>query len=339
LVPDAAAESSRCRPRPGGRDELSVRFGLGLFTAQVPAGSGRTPALEYAEILELVELAEACGFDSAWVSEHHGAADGHLPCCLPLLAACAARTRRILLGTGVLLAPFHEPHQLARDAATLHQLSGGRLLLGIGMGWRDQEFRMFGLERSRRLALTLDALRRIRAIEGAPPVLLGGLVEPAVRRAGRLADGYTRSLVGVGIETGIAAGREALGWFDAAAREAGRDPRSLPVALFQNCYPGPWDEVRAGVLHQLGVYRAWHAGWDVPGRRLEPLPPPEEEARAQTPSGDAAAVAAALAPLVREFGVDRELHLVVRLHYPGMDAGTAARAIEVFATDVMPALA
>lgn len=273
------------------------------------------------------------------MSEHHAAGDGYLPSCLPLLAACAARTRRLLLGTGVMLAPFHDPRLLARDALTLQDLSGGRLLLGIGMGWREEEFRAFGVDRRRRLPLTLDAMTQVRASQGAPPVLLGGLTEAAVRRAGRLADGYARSLVGVGIETGIAAGKEALGWFDAAAREAGRDPSSLPVALFQNCYPGPWDEVRAGVLHQLGVYRAWYAGSDLPGRPLEPLPPPEAEARAQTPCGDAPAVAAALAPLVREFGTGRDLHLVVRLHYPGMDAATAAGAIRLFGSTVIPALA
>ena len=58
---------------------VTLRIGIGLFTGQVPAGSDRTFAKEYRDTLELVRLAEALGFDSAWVSEHHGASDGYLP--------------------------------------------------------------------------------------------------------------------------------------------------------------------------------------------------------------------------------------------------------------------
>ena len=71
---------------------MVVRVGIGLFTGQVPAGSRRTFAQEYRETLELVRLAEALGFDSAWVSEHHGASDGYLPSLLVMLGAFADAT-------------------------------------------------------------------------------------------------------------------------------------------------------------------------------------------------------------------------------------------------------
>ena len=124
---------------------MTLRFGIGLFTGQIPAGSSRTFAQEYRETLELVCLAESLGFDSAWVSEHHGSSDGYLPSLLPMLAAFAAVTERIELGTGIVLTPFHEPLRLAEDAAVVDQLSGGRLILGLGLGWREEEFRMFGV--------------------------------------------------------------------------------------------------------------------------------------------------------------------------------------------------
>src|SRR5205823_8708655 len=101
------------------RSTVTVQIGIGLFTAQVPPGSTRTFEQEYRETLDLVRLAESLRFDSAWVSEHHGAGDGYLPSLLPVLAALAAATDRIKIGTGVMLAPFHDPLRLAEDAAVV----------------------------------------------------------------------------------------------------------------------------------------------------------------------------------------------------------------------------
>src|SRR5881227_2019763 len=133
---------------------MTVRIGIGLFTGQVPPGSDRTFEREYREVLDLVRLAEALGFDSAWVSEHHGSSDGYLPSLLPMLGAFAAATDRIKLGTGVVLAPFHDPLRLAEDVAVVDQLSVGRLILGLGLGWREEEFRMFGQQPRERLRRT-----------------------------------------------------------------------------------------------------------------------------------------------------------------------------------------
>jgi len=142
---------------------MAVQIGIGLFTGQVPPGSKRTFSQEYRETIDLVRLAETVGFDSAWVSEHHGAGDGYMSGLLPTLAALAAVTDRIRLGTGVMLAPFYDPLRLAEDAATVDLISGGRLILGLGLGWREEEFRMFGVpigERLRRTVETVEILRR-----------------------------------------------------------------------------------------------------------------------------------------------------------------------------------
>jgi probable F420-dependent oxidoreductase len=313
-----------------------------------------------------VKAAESAGFDSAWVSEHHGSADGYLPSLLPALAAFAAVTERMKLGTGVLLAPFHHPLRLAEDAAVVDQLSGGRLLLGLGLGWRAEELRMFKVARKERAARLEEIVAVLRAAwsgerfthhgpfhsfdsvavtpaparPGGPPLLIGGLSEIACRRSGRLGDGYTRSLVGVGIETGLAAGIQACRWADAGAAEAGR-PSPVGFVTFQNAFVqedgDAWATVRSGVSHQLGVYRGWQSGSDVPGRALEVDAPPDAEARALTVVGGPDEVAASLAHLVRGFA-DRDLHLVVRLHYPGMSMETAARAIVLFGSEVIPTL-
>jgi probable F420-dependent oxidoreductase len=341
---------------------MGVRVGIGLFTAQIPAGSDRTFEREYRDTIELVRLAERLGFDSAWVSEHHGSSDGYLPSQLALLSAFAAVTERIELGTGVILAPLHDPLRLAEDAVVVDHLSGGRLVLGLGNGWREEEFRMFGsprAERGARTEETVEVLRRAFtgrrfSFEGRTlrydrvritprparsegiPIVLGGYDRRAVLRAGRLADGYVTD------ESGPEEVRESVSLVDEGATGVGRDPASLVIVVLQNAFPSrgddPWPQIRDGVVHQLGTYAAWGRGADTPELdALEPLAPSEEDLKASTPSGTPQEVLAALLPLVRAFG-DRDLHLVVRLHYPGMDLETAATAVELFSSEVMPVL-
>ncbi len=341
---------------------MTVQVGLGLFTGQIPAGSSRTFAQEYRETLDLVRLAEALGFDSAWVSEHHGSSDGYLPSLLAMLAAFAAVTERMALGTGVVLAPLHDPLRLAEDAAVVDQLSEGRLVLGLGLGWREEEFRMLGVSMARlgmRTEETIEVLRRAwtgrrfsfgghalryeqvkvtppAARETGIPIYLGGYAEQAIRRAGRLADGYISSTDTVSELPPL------VSQLDEAAREAGRDPHALGIAVTLNAFVSregdAWDIARRGVIHQLGTYTAWDEGADTPENdRLVPVPGDEETVRRSTIAGTPDEVVRAIRPFVEMYG-DRDLHLVVRLHYPGMDLDTARRAVEQFGEDVLPAL-
>lgn len=342
---------------------MTVRIGIGLFTGQIPAGSPRTFAQEYRETIDLVRLAESVGFDSAWVSEHHGSSDGYLPSLLVMLGAFAEATSHIRLGTGVILTPFHDPIRLAEDAAVVDQLSEGRLTLGLGIAWREEEFRMMGVPVAERLPRTLDTIEILRrawtgrrftyegavyryedvrvtpppAQPGGPPILLGGYVEATFRRAGSLGDGHLTDA------TDVEHVRGAVRLMDDAARAAGKDPSALRLALMQNAFVADegedaWALARPGVIHQLGAYEAWDAGHDTPAHdALDPSVADEVEARALTPAGTPETVAQALRPVVDAFG-GRELELIVRLHYPGMDFDTAARAVERFGERVIPAL-
>jgi probable F420-dependent oxidoreductase len=342
---------------------VTVRIGLGLFTGQIPPGSERTFVREYRDIVELARLAETLGFDSVWVSEHHGSGDGYLPSLLPLLAGLATATERVRLGTGVVLTPFHHPLRLAEDAAVVDLLSEGRLILGLGLGWRAEEFRMFDVPQRqavRRTVETVEILRkawtgdrfthegkvfrfdRVRitpppAQEAGPPIYLGGFVETAVRRAGRIGDGYIRS------RGGVEAAKEALTWAEEGAREAGKDPSKVAYAQLQNAFVwedgDAWDVVRDGAAHQLGTYAGWQAGADTPDDPEFRVDAPDEAAlRALTPAGDRREVIRALRPMVDTFADREDFHLVVRLHYPGMDLETASRSVELFGEGVLPAL-
>jgi probable F420-dependent oxidoreductase len=341
---------------------VAVRIGIGLFTGQVPPGSERTFEREYREVLDLVRLAETLGFDSAWVSEHHGAGDGYLPSLLPMLAAFAAATSRIALGTGVVLTPFHDPLRLAEDAAVVDQVSGGRLILGLGLAWREEEFRMFGQpvgERVRRTAEAVEVLRRAwtgerfsfqgrihsydrvlitprPAREEGVPIYLGGSTEHAVRRAGRLGDGYIRS------RSDVDSAKQALAQAEEGAREAGKDPTALGFAQLKSAFVSDegdaWELVREGARHHIGVYSGWDEGSDTPGKGFWVSPPDDEELGQIVAAGAPDEVTDALRPWVEAFGDRGEFHLVVRLHYPGMELDVAARSVELFAERVMPAL-
>jgi len=343
---------------------VTLKIGIGLFTGQVPPGSNRTFVQEYRETLDLIRLAETLGFDSAWVSEHHGAGDGYLPSLLPMLGAFAAATDRIELGTGVVLAPFHDPLRLAEDAATVDVLSNGRLILGLGLGWREEEFRMFHVplsERVRRTVETIEILRKAwtgerfdhhgkvfdydqvqitprPAREGGIPIWLGGTAEPAIRRAGRVADGYIRTRASGGVE-GM---REDAHLAEEAARAAKRDGSRLGFAQLQNVWPwdrgDAWEVVREGAAFHLGVYGGWAAGGDVPGTDYISQPPDEEALKRITPAGSPEEIARFLRPIVEAFADRPVFHLIVKLHYPGMSFETSAHAVELFAEKVLPAL-
>ena len=340
---------------------MAVQIGLGLITAQVPPGSGRTFPEEYRLQLDLVREAEVLGFDSVWVSEHHGSGDGYLPSLLPMLAAFAAVTEHVTLGTGVILTPLHDPLQLAEDASVVDNLSNGRLILGLGLGWREEEFRMFGVTEHKvaRHLETVEILRKAFTGErfthrgkaytyedvlvmppparpGGPPIYLGGFEEKVIRRAGALGDGYIRS------RSSLESAKEALRWAEDDAREVGKDPEELGFALLQNAFAweegDAWKVVRDGVAHHLGTYAGWGQGGDTPGRGFEIAPPPDEVLQQTTPHGTPAQVVRQLRPLVDAFADRKEYHLIVRLAYPGMDDETARRAVEVFGSEVLPAL-
>lgn len=339
---------------------MAFKIGVGLFTGQIPKGSARTFHQEYHDAIELARLAEQVGLDGAWVSEHHFSEDGYLPSLLPLLAAMAAVTEKIELGTGVVLAPFHDPIRLAEDFAVVDQIAGGRLICGLGIGWRDEEFRAFEIDtrtRVRRLVEITEILRlawnedrfdyrgKHYSYEGiavtpkparVPPILIGGFVDDAIRRAGRIGDGYLSSRVP---PERVA---EALALAADARAEAGKENPPI-VGLLQNAFitddpERDWPMVRDGAGHQLGVYAGWRAGTDAPGTPLEVMPPDEGTLRGATAYGTPEQVVDYLASRVNVLARYPESHLVLRVNYPGMDVEPAARAVELLGKEVAPAL-
>ncbi|AEA23709.1 Luciferase-like, subgroup [Pseudonocardia dioxanivorans CB1190] len=250
---------------------MSLRVGIGLYTGQ---GS------DYRDAVPLAVAAERAGFDSFWVTEHHGLPDGYLPSPLTLLAALAPATSRIELGTGLVLAPLQHPLRLAEDAVVVDRLSGGRLVLGLGLGYAEHEYRAFGVDpasRGARLEALVGSLRdawtgtsfsapelglsdvRVTPTPTRPiPIWLGGYAPAAVTRAGRIADGH---LVGRGAPHIVDAASAQL----AAVRDAS-DPtftRAVNVTCVLDALGGGAASARAGFEAQQLVYESIQAGRPV----------------------------------------------------------------------------
>lgn len=165
----------------------------------------------YSECLALINEAEALGYESVWLPEHHGTADGFLPSPLVIAAAIAARTTRIRVGTSVLLLPLHNPIRVAEDVTVADHISGGRMMLGVGQGYAPEEFELLEIDRRHRPSRFEESIQIIRAavrdgrtgLEGRRfriptgpfplasdvPIHIGATGGPALDRAVRLGDG------------------------------------------------------------------------------------------------------------------------------------------------------
>ena len=121
----------------------------------------------YAAIMDQVAWLDGLGLDLVWFTEHHFVDDGYLPSWIPVAAAMAARTKHVRFSCDVCLLPFNHPIRLAEDLAVLDNISGGRVEIGVGMGYAPHEFRGFGLPVSRRVSLTDEGIEVLqRAFTG-----------------------------------------------------------------------------------------------------------------------------------------------------------------------------
>ena len=164
--PSARRGPARHRRRPVG-DGVSptslMRFGLFSVVDHYPRELRRGTGEFYGELLEQAEAADELGFDSFWVAEHHFHEYGAIPRPPVWMAAAAQRTRRLRLGSGVVVLPFDNPLRVAEDYAMVDVLSHGRLNLGVGSGYLRHEYAGFNVdpeERRERFDEALEVLLR-----------------------------------------------------------------------------------------------------------------------------------------------------------------------------------
>lgn len=173
---------------------------LGFFTRLLDKGSA---AERYRLAIEQIRQAEAFGFESAWVAQHHfHEAEGGLPSPFVFLAHAAAQTSRIRLGTGIVTLPLENPVRVAEDAAVLDLLSGGRLEIGVGTGGTPSSFTAFRQDSARRSEIFDQHLRVVRGAWKGEGLEGGDTLYPA---APKLEDRVWQATFSVG--GGIRAGK------------------------------------------------------------------------------------------------------------------------------------
>jgi alkanesulfonate monooxygenase SsuD/methylene tetrahydromethanopterin reductase-like flavin-dependent oxidoreductase (luciferase family) len=332
-------------------DELQFGF---VATCQAPLTSSLA---EYAAgEIRLVHAVRDAGWDAVWVVHHYLPDVMRMPQPAPWLGRLIGETGELQLGTSILVLPLLNPLDVAETYGALDALSGGRLVLGVGLGYRAEEFEAFGLdisERVRRFTGNLQALLALwespngsadvdlpwcrieSGVLGArpvqrprPPVLVGANKEVAIRRAARLADGWLISPFSRR-DTVLAQ----LGIFHEARAAAGRPPVT-EFTLGREVFCAPtreeaYEVARTYLGDKYSAYAQWRGSSST--HHVDAF---EEFARDRFVLGSPDDCVAALLPYLAA-GVN---HVKVRTRWLGMGEAEAASSIALFSSEVIPPL-
>jgi len=308
------------------------------------------------ETLRECEQAEAAGFDSIWLGEHHN----HpllYPAPLIGLAAVAGRTRKIRLGTGVLLLPLYHPLRVAEEAAMVDVISGGRLILGIGAGYAPEEFAAFGYsikERGSRLEESALLLQRLWTEENVthhgrhfhldnvtiaprplqhprPPIWFGAWAETAIHRAARLGDAWL-----AGPSATLDEIRPCLRVYREASKAAGKPESHVAVLRYVFVAGTRREAISAAGDSFVGAFERMYFQWPHP---IVKRPPGrltiERLAENRIVLGDPKTCVEEIIRFQRELGAN---HFICRFSVPGIPRDLCAQSLSLFTREVMPAL-
>jgi alkanesulfonate monooxygenase SsuD/methylene tetrahydromethanopterin reductase-like flavin-dependent oxidoreductase (luciferase family) len=331
-----------------------IKFGYQLDFRN-PPGSGIGFAELYREAFRQVELAEGLGFDSIWLTEHHFTDDGYLPSMMPAAAAIAARTQRMSIGTFVMLLPMQHPLRLAEDTAVVDVISNGRLRLGVGLGYRAEEFAGFGVPCNERLGRTLEAIEVLKRAWTGERFSFAGKYHrfDDVRVLPRpVSQPHPELLWGAGTRKGIergarmdmsfacVGGRRETGIYIDALRALGKDPVRYSVVNSRVVYladtaADAWREVGPALMYQAELYGKWlsaAAGTDMNKVLIRPDP---ERLQHTSILGPPEVVEQRISEVI-ETSPTTELIMVMQL--PGLAPHLAYRSLSRFGEKVLPRL-
>lgn len=306
----------------------------------------------YEETLDQICHAEDLGFDSVWLTEHHFCEDGYTPSPLVIAGAIGARTKRMRIGTNLMLITLHNPIRLAEDAATVSLLTGGRFDLGVAIGYRELEFDAFGRKLINRPSLIEEGVEIVRRAwrgepinfegkrysfgdikvmptpEHTPRLLVGAMADGPVHRAARIGDGFL-STGGIGHDVYLE-GLDAAG----KSREDG--------AIYAGCWAivaeDPEREaakVGDHVLYQINEYVKWGA-FGPPGEvpLFPDAPTAIENGLYEAWTADQAVEN--LGAMLRQYPQIKDVHFWAQ--FPGESRASGTARMEYLAKEVLPRL-
>ena len=333
-----------------------MEFGLALRAQYGPEEDIRQ---RFEEILEQARLADALGFASIVKTSHYSTRPLSALQQFPLLARLAAEAPRLRLVAGVVLLPLHKPLDVAEQLATIDVMSGGRVVFGAGLGYREVEFKAFGARREdrvRRFEENLEAIKRLWTeetvdmvgshfiLEGAscapqplqkphPPIWIGANADVAVRRAARLGDCWY-----VNPHNRLDILERQVAVYRAALDQAGKPfPDEFPMRREVFVAATSEEAMRLCRPHleaKYESYRQWGQDKAMPaddGLAAEF----DELVGDRFLIGSADQVAEQMIAIHRRLGVN---HLVMSVQWPGMAQGLVLDTLHVLAEQVLPAV-
>ncbi len=250
-----------------------------------------TERVSVSGLLDQVRTARDTGFASLWLPHHYLVQPMQMLQPMPLLGRLVPETGSMTLGMDILLLPLLNPVAVAEEWTTLDVLSEGRAVLGVGLGYRPEEFTAFGVPIAERAARAAESIRLIRRLwieervsfegkfyrvdgaglslrpvqPGGIPIWLAAQVDAALRRAARIADGWL-----IVPSSTIDTVAEQVGTYRAALREAGKPDSTDSIPLTRECYigttqKGAFEECRDALEWKYGAYAP--GGWRRRRRR------------------------------------------------------------------------
>ena len=314
---------------------------------------------DFEETIRECEEAEAAGFDSVWLGEHHNSPLLY-PTPLLGLAAIASRTRRLGLGTAVLLLPLYHPLRVAEEAAMVDVISGGRLIFGVGVGYAPEEFAAFGVplqERGSRMDEAVPLIKRLWSEETVthhgthyqvtnatvrprpvqrprPPLWFAGWVPPAIRRAARLGDAWLGG-PSARLDELVSCVRQ----YREARKETARDPGAGDVALIRYVFVAESREIAHAVAGESFVrsFEQTYFRWPHPVvKRPAGDLTIDRLAHDRIILGDPTSCIRQILRFQQTLGLT---HLICRLSVAGIPREATRAALDLFTREVMPAVA
>lgn len=321
------------------------------------------PYRTFHETLEQIQLAERLGFDAALITEHHIVETGYFPAPLITSTALAMVTERIRLGTGVLLLPLYDPLHVAEHAAMMDIVSKGRLILGVGYGYRQEEFDAFKVRLEDRPGRLKEGIETIRAFwtqpvvnydgkffqytnvtmrpqpiqKPHPPIWMAAKQEGAVKQAARIADAWFADPV-----TPSAVQKQRLVAHDQTLASVGKTKQGREFPVYREAFCAPtdeqaWAEAKDGVMFIYQEYLDWGHMLDEQGRPMPAgTPGALDMLRKRFIIGSPETCIEEGKRLRDELGCT---NLVMRMKFPGISQAKVLESIRLWGEKVAPALA